>query len=64
MRGNIQGVPFHDSTMQRKMPRSGMETRPSWLLPSTASWIALDALVYLILGLVGEGISPQEVQYV
>jgi predicted phage terminase large subunit-like protein len=49
-----------------KFPRRGCEQLITQLLGfgSEKHDDAVDALVYLILGLVGEGISPQEVRYV
>ena len=49
-----------------KFPRTGCEQLLAQLLGFGAEKHddAVDALVYLILGLVGEGISPQDIHYV
>jgi hypothetical protein len=53
--------------VETRKPQSKSEKR----VPVTASgqqWLkhddAVDALVYLILGLIGDGIEPQEIRYV
>ena len=49
-----------------KFPRTGCEQLLTQLLGFGAEKHddAVDALVYLILGLVGDGIEPQEINYV
>jgi hypothetical protein len=47
-----------------KFPRHGCDQLLTQLLGIAVHDDAVDALVYLILGLVGEGIAPQEVHYV
>ena len=57
--------PLHMKRLVRKYPlQAGRKCPRGTIFSLKSQYVSDDALVYLILGLVGEGIAPQEIHYV